>query len=146
LTRPSAPTRALLLTAAMAAACRSESAPTEKDQDARGEAGRVAHQVKTLRDADNAQKPVLLKALDGTPCTVKDVCAVKTTCSEAYALQEAALAALSTVRHSLQELAPGMEEQKASLLAQAEAALGRAKDLAAKCADAEAALRRHYKL
>jgi hypothetical protein len=129
----------------MAAACRNESAPTEKDQDARSEAGRVAHQVKTLRDADNAQKAVLLKALDGTPCTVKDVCAVKTTCSEAYALQETALAALSAVRHSIQGIAPGMEQQK-SLLAQAEAALGRAKDLAAKCADAEAALRRHYKL
>jgi hypothetical protein len=146
LTRPSVSTRALLLTAVMAAACRNGSAPTEKDEAARGEAGRVAHQVKTLRDADNAQKPVLLKALEGTPCTIEDVCAVKKTCSEAYALQETALAALSTVRHSVQGLAPGMEQQQASLLSQAEAALGRAKDLAAKCADAEAALRRHYRL
>jgi len=102
--------------------------------------------VKTLRDSDNAQKTVLLEALDGTPCTIADVCAVKKTCSEAYALQETALAALSTVRHSVQGLAPGMEKDEASLLSQAEAALGRARDLAAKCADAEAALRRHYRL
>jgi hypothetical protein len=50
------------------------------------------------------------------------------------------------VRHSVQGLAPGMEQQEALLLSQAEAALRRAKDLAAKCADAEAALRRSYRL
>ena len=136
---------ALFIAAAMAAACRNSS-PTEKEEAARAEAGRVAHQVKTLRDADNAQKPVLLRALDQIPCTAPDVCSVKKTCSEAYTLQETALTALSTVRHSVQGLVPGLDQQEALLLSEAEAALGRAKDLAAKCADAEAALRRRYRL
>jgi len=102
--------------------------------------------VKTLRDSDNAQKTVLLEALDGTPCTIADVCAVKKTCSEAYALQETALAALSTVRYALQGVAPGMDGQEAALLSHAETALARAKDLTTKCADLEAALRRQYRL
>lgn len=142
----SVPGCAALLAAALAAACRNGKAPTEPDEAARSEAGRVAHQVKLLRDADNSQKPVFLKALDGTPCTVNEICAVKKTCSEAYTLEVSALSALSTLRHSLQGFAPGMEQQEALLLSQAEASLHQAKDLVAKCADAEAALRRRYRL
>jgi hypothetical protein len=135
----------LFITAALAGACRNGS-PTEKEEAARAEAGRIAHQVKTLRDADNAQKPVLLQALDQIPCTAPDVCSAKKICSEAYTLQETALTALATVRHSVQGLVPGIDQQEALLLSEAEAALGRAKELAAKCADAEAALRRRYRL
>ena len=142
----SASTRAaLLIAAALLVACRN-GASTETAEAVRSEAGRAVHQVKVLRDADNAQKPVLLKALDQIPCAAPDVCSVKKTCSEAYTLQETALTALSTVRHSAEGLVPGTDKDEALLLSEAEAALGRAKDLAAKCADAEAALRRRYRL
>ena len=144
--RPSPSTRALLIVfASIVSSCRNGSSPTEKDEAARAEAGHVARQVKLLRDADNAQKPVLLKALDQTPCTLDGVCAVKRTCSEAYTLQETALDALSAVRHALQGVAPGMDERETALLSQAEAALTRAKELTTKCADLEAALRRQYR-
>ena len=136
---------ALFAAATIAGGCRNGN-PTEKGEAARAEAGRVAHQVKTLRDADNVQKPVLLKALDQIPCTTPEICSVKKTCSDAYTLQENALTALSTVRHSVQGLVPGTDQEEALLLSEAEASLGRAKELATKCADAEAALRRRYHL
>jgi len=80
--------------AAIAAGCH-----TERDETARSEAALVARQVQVLRDASNAEKP-RCASLDNVPCTAADVCALKKACSDAYALQEEALAALAAVNHA----------------------------------------------
>ncbi|HVW25115.1 MAG TPA: hypothetical protein VHC69_07065 [Polyangiaceae bacterium] len=124
----------------VATACR-----TETDEAGRTEAAQVAHQVELLRAAPNAAKPPLRKALDQLACTLPDICKLRSTCSDAYALQEQALAAIASVQKAV--AAPGDVPQAVSIvLARAEADLARAKRWAHECADLEGEAQRRYRL
>jgi hypothetical protein len=117
----------------------------EIDEAGRAEAGQVAHQVELLRNAPNGAKGALRKALDQLACTRPDICKLRRTCSDAYALQEQALAAIASVQSAV--AAPGEVPPGASIvLARAEADLARAKRWALECADLEGAARRKYRL
>ena len=130
---------------ALAVLCVAVSCRTEADEAARAEAGQVAHQVELLRAAPNAAKPPLRKGLDQLACTRPDLCKLRRTCSDAYALQEQALAAIASVQNAL--AVPGDVPQGASIvLARAEADLARAKRWAVECADLEGEIRRRYRL
>ncbi len=119
---------------------------TEKDEAARAEAGRVAHQVDQLRDAPNAAKPPFLKELEQLACVTPDVCALKQACVDAYTVQKHALDAIASVRHAAEQTGSEIPEGAALVLSQAEAELARARALATQCADKEAAARRSYGL
>lgn len=125
--------------------CASTACRTEADEAGRAEASQVAHQVELLRNAPNAGKPPLRKALDELACTRPDVCKLRRTCSDAYALQAQALAAIASVQSAV--AAPGDVPPGASIvLARAEADLAKAKRWAIECADLEGAARRKYRL
>lgn len=104
--------------------------------------------MRKLREAGNAEKAPLRKALEATACTADDTCGLKKSCAEAYALQERALEGLSAVRHATSG-ASGAEpvpSAAAALLRDVTANLERAKTLAKGCADLEGTLRRKYSL
>jgi hypothetical protein len=114
----------------------------------RAEAGRVAEAVRKLREAPNPEKAPLRKALEATACTADDICGLKKSCADAYALQEHALEGLSAVRHATTG-APAAEpvpSAAAALLSEVTASLERAKTLAKTCADREGEMRRKYSL
>jgi hypothetical protein len=126
-------------------ACAFMACRTETDEAGRAEAGQVAHQAELLRNAPNAAKPPFRKALDQLACTRPDVCKLRRTCSDAYALQEQALAAIASVQNAV--ATPGEVPPGASIvLARAEADLARSKRWAMECADLEGAIRRKYRL
>lgn len=113
--------------------------------EARPEAGLVAHAVEQLRKAGNVEKRPFLKALEATACTASDVCSLKKTCTEAYTLEVTALEALAAVRSQVRggaEIAASAVE----LLGQAEHDLEAAHDKTKTCADLEAEVRRTYSL
>jgi hypothetical protein len=130
---------------ALIVSCAFTACRTENDEVGRAEAGQVAHQVELLRNAPNAEKPPFRKALDQLACTRPDICKLRRTCSDAYALQEQAFAAIASVQSAV--AGPGDVPPGASIvLARAEADLARAKRWALECADLEGAARRKYRL
>jgi len=130
----------LLVVSAALPACK-----TEKDEAARAEAGRVAHQIDLLRAADTDAKPAQRKALDRAPCTVADVCAVKQSCSDAYAVRERAMELLATVQHAIGQ-AGDLPQGVSLALSQAEADVKRSGTLTLQCARQEVAMTERYKL
>ena len=120
----------------------------ERDEEVRAEAGRVAEAVRKLREAPNAEKAPLRKALEATVCTEADTCGLRKSCAEAYVMQERALEGVSAVRHATSgaSAAEPVASSAAALLSEVTAGLERAKTLAKGCADQEAALRRKYSL
>jgi len=131
---------ALVVSLSSVAACHGE-----REEARRAEAGRIAHAVEALRNAPNEAKRPLLSALERESCSSNDVCAVKKDCTTAYSATLDALDALAAVRHAARDPGP-LPSNVAVLLTRTEADLRRAQDLATKCADAEAALRRSHHL
>ena len=132
-----------MLAALAAAGCHGE-----RDEARRADVARVGEAVRKLREAPNAEKDPLLKALRGIPCSNGDACDLRRTCVDAYALEERALDSLKTVRRataSASEAEP-VPSAAATLLSEASRDLERAKDMATACADQEGALRRKYSL
>ena len=96
----------------------------------------MSRAVRALRDADNEQKRELLGALRATPCTSSDVCAVRSPCLAAYELHVEPLA----------RLRDAVADAGAATLDGLKSDLGKARDLASTCTDAEGELIRRYKL
>ncbi|HEX4338626.1 MAG TPA: hypothetical protein VH062_22125 [Polyangiaceae bacterium] len=130
---------ALVLISTALCACKSE-----KDEAARAEAGRVAHQIDLLRSAATEEKPTLRKLLEQTACSVPDVCAVKQACSEAYAVRERAMDALASVHHAIGQ-AGDLPQGTSLVLSEAEADVKRSGTLTLDCAKQETAMSERYK-
>jgi hypothetical protein len=103
----------------------------------KAEAAAVSHAVRALRAADNEKKRELLAALRATACNREDVCAVRSACLAAYELHVETLA-------RLQGAVTGTPEAGAFDALKND--LGRARDLAGTCTDAEGEMIRRYKL
>jgi hypothetical protein len=103
----------------------------------KSEAAAVSRAVRALREADNEKKPELLAALRSAPCTGADVCAVRSACLAAYELH---VQTLSRMRDAVTGSAD------AGALDALKSDLGRARDLAGTCTDAEGEMIRRYKL
>jgi hypothetical protein len=106
--------------------------PAEKS-----EAAAVSRAVRALREADNEKKRELLGALRAATCNTEDVCAVRSTCLAAYELHVETLA-------RLQGAVTGATD--GGSLDALKSDLGRARDLASACADAEGEMIRRYRL
>lgn len=132
---------ALLATAMGLGGCRSPDAETL------GEAGAVTHAVERLREASNAKKDVALRALAAVPCSAQDVCALKKLCADAYTKHVRALDGVRAARHALgPDAAPAGSARVLELLDDSQRLLDDAQTQVARCADAEAALRRRLRL
>jgi hypothetical protein len=119
---------------------------TEQDDAIRAEAGVVAHQVEALRSCPPENRVAFRKVLAELPCTAKDVCDLRNLCNRAYQVEETAHAAMGAVDHAARQPDVPVPKEAADLLKRAEADLGQARDLAVKCADDEAEIRRRYRL
>ncbi|MEP7053575.1 MAG: hypothetical protein ABJB12_24645 [Pseudomonadota bacterium] len=96
-----------------------------------------------LRDAPNAQKPLLFQALQNAPCASPDLCALKQLCAQGY---EQHLRGLSETARAKSLLAAGNQDSEAALaLDSAQRALKQAAPLLGRCADEEGAAQRKYK-
>jgi hypothetical protein len=109
----------------------------------RAEAGRIAEAVRVLRVAAPEEKRPLLKSLGEIRCSAEDLCALRKSCQDAYALELSATDGIAAVRHAVREPDP-VPTEAAALLAQSEGELRRAVDLTKACADSEAETRRRY--
>lgn len=114
-----------------------------QDGPERAEAGRVSRAIDALRDADNAQKPELLRALRDQPCDDEQVCAVRSTCIAAYELH---VQSLESIARALSQADGGDALTAASALGAAKSELDRARKLAEDCTRAQAELIRHRRL
>lgn len=133
----------MLVAFELSAACRGEA-----DQAKRSDVARMAEAVRKLREAPNHGRAPLLQALKHTECSAGDACALKQACTEAYALQEHALAGISAVHRETVGGAPAepVPSAAAALLTEVTADLEKAKELAQSCADLEGSMRRKYSL
>lgn len=133
--------RALALAAGLSfMGCRGEAVEAR-----RSEAGRLAEAVRLLRGAPSEERRPLLEALASAPCAEPDLCALRKTCADAYALELSARDALGAVRHAAQGAEP-VQREAVELLTRSEEDLRRAAELARVCADREGEARRRYSL
>ena len=101
----------------------------------------MSRAVTALRDADNQKKRELLAALRDTPCTVEDVCAVRSACLVAYELHVTTLTQMNSVTwlaNAQNGTADAVDRMKRDL--------SRARELASKCTDLQGELIRRHKL
>ncbi len=123
--------------------------PGEAAQQSRGEAGRMAHAVRSLREADNPAKRPLLEALARSKCKEPLVCELQQTCVAAYRSHLDGLDKSDGVRRSLDAVDGGAARRSAELLTELDAAeelLRNARQGTERCAELEGKLRRRDKL
>lgn len=123
--------------------------PGEVAQQNRGEAGRVAHAVRELREADNAAKRPRLDALLRLKCKEPAVCELQQTCVAAYRSHVDGFDKSEGVRRSLDAVDASAAARSADLLADLDAAeelLRMARHGTARCAELEGKLRRQHNL
>lgn len=112
----------------------------ESKGPAKSEAAAVSHAVTSLREADNQKKSEHLAVLRETPCSIEDVCAVRSACIAAY---EHHVQALERIH------AAASPSGSASILAtvdELKRGLESARKLTNACTEAQGALIRRYKL
>jgi hypothetical protein len=117
----------------------------ESDAEARAEAGKLAHAIEALRGADNQGKAPALAELRALPCSGEATCSVQSTCVAAYELHLRGLEGVAEGKRRASAGESGAADLP-TLVASAQAALERAKDLSQKCADAQGELTRRYRL
>jgi hypothetical protein len=110
-----------------------QSSPPEKS-----EAAAVSRAVNSLRDAENERKREHLEALRTTPCSVAEICAVRSQCLAAYELHVDVLARLASTSKTGPDNPESVERMKRDL--------ARSHELGKTCIDAQGALIRRYKL
>ncbi|HTM46773.1 MAG TPA: hypothetical protein VL137_17580 [Polyangiaceae bacterium] len=109
----------------------------------RQEAASLSQSIAALRQAPNEQKLTQLRAVEAAACTQPDTCALKGQCVQAY---RKFLGSLQGIK-ALETQAPDLSATaNAQTIAQLERELDAARALTLRCADAQAALGRHYKL
>jgi hypothetical protein len=111
------------------------------DRAARGEAAAVSRAIDAVRAADNANKSAPLAALRSVPCSVGDVCGVRSFCIAAYEQHELAL---GLVAQAKAELATAPVANVAATIASAESGLSRAKTLTDDCTSRQGEMARRY--
>ncbi|MCC6903104.1 MAG: hypothetical protein IT377_29305 [Polyangiaceae bacterium] len=103
--------------------------------------------MRTLREADNADKPARLAALRGTLVSEPDLGELKTECVSAYELYTKGLEAVRAVKKALASDGGQAEAQRAGeLLASAESDVAAGKQRATRCAEIEGRVVAKYKL
>ncbi|MFC1641556.1 hypothetical protein ACFL5O_02530 [Myxococcota bacterium] len=114
------------------------------------EATRIASAVRTLREAQNEDKSVLLGTLEQTTCTQPALCTLKARCVEGYRRHLSGLDALRAVRDELAQDAGELQRRgktpAAQLLREAERELKAAHAATTQCAALEHAIRERYAL
>jgi hypothetical protein len=115
----------------------------EKERAVRSEAASVSRAVDAVRTAENARKSGPLAALQGTPCSAPEVCALKSYCQAAY---ETHVAALSLVDEAKATVATAPAASVAATLQAAEAGLGKAKTMTDECATRQGELVRRFRV
>jgi hypothetical protein len=123
--------------------------PGEKAQRGRGEAGRVAHAVHQLREADNPAKRPLLESLSRLQCKETDVRELQQTCVAAYRSHLEGVDKSEAVRRSLDAPDAQVAQRTTELMAEldsAEELLRGASHGTQRCAELEGKLRRKHKL
>lgn len=100
--------------------------------------------IDAVRAAPNDAKPATLAELEKSPCENPAVCELKALCVQAYDAHLAALRATERARGLLAapDGGPAASLQAGEELSVAQLELGRSKELAAKCASEQGALRR----
>jgi hypothetical protein len=124
-------------------ACRSHG---EGSEAARGEAGRVAHAIQNVRNAERGDRGPLIAALHATNCTAADVCKARDDCVNAYGVEAAALDGVRAVRRSAENSADPVPSAAIDVLAKSKTEIERARGLEDACADLEAGLESAYSL
>ena len=110
----------------------------------KAEAGRISHALDVLRQAPNAQKPELFAALQSAPCETPDLCELKQVCAAGYGLHLRGLGETARAKALLAN--GGADSAVNQALDAAKSALTQAEPQIAKCADAQGAAQRKYKL
>jgi hypothetical protein len=119
----------------------------EREQAERAEAGRIAHAIAALREADNDAKPPRIAALDREECTSQEICELKRACVEAYRLHVRGLEASRVASRALDSDAGSQSGQRiAELVSASERDLVRARELVQRCSDLESAAARRFGL
>ena len=123
--------------------------PGEVAQQGRGEAGRVAHAVRSLREAHNRAKRPRLEELERLKCKDAAVCDLQQTCVTAYRSHLQGVDKSEGVRRNLDAPDASAVERATELLAEldtAEELLRGARTGTERCAELEGKLRRKHKL
>jgi hypothetical protein len=128
---------ALMLTPALLVGCPAQDGPE------RAEAGRVSRAIDALREADNAGKPELLRALRDQGCDDEQVCAVRSACLAAYELH---IRSLESIARALVQSDAGDPLTAATALGAAQSELDRARKLTEDCTRVQGELIRHRRL
>jgi hypothetical protein len=127
---------AFVALAALVAGCRAEAAE-------RSEAAAVSRAVDSLRNADNVAKGPHLGNLRAAPCSLTDVCAVRSTCITGYELHIRAFEALAL---AMAAAGDGGASDAERILEKAKADLDRANGLVGQCTAAQGEMIRKYGL
>lgn len=109
----------------------------------------MSHAITALREAPNDGKQPLLRALENTPCSAADLCALKTQCTEAYTGLALALDGARAARVALAsplDAASADAQRIAELVAVSEQRLKAARELSERCASAQGEVSRRYAL
>jgi hypothetical protein len=130
---------ALLALAPWPLACRSQEARALE-----AESARLGRAIDAVRDAPNAAKAPLVRALEAEPCAHPAACELKALCVRAYAKHVESIAASERARVLLAAPDGGSQAalEAASVLNGAEAALREAGKLTESCAARQGELRR----
>jgi len=133
--------RAALVCLALCAACRSQ-----ESRALEAESARVGRSIDEVRNAPNAGKAPLLRALEAEACEHPAVCEMKSLCVRAYSRHVESLEASARAKSLLATPDGGSDAAlaAASAVNQAEAALGEAQRLTEACAAGQGELRRKH--
>lgn len=110
----------------------------------KAEAGRISRAIDVLRDAPNGQKSEFFGVLRRVSCETPDLCELQRLCLAGYTEHLRGLSQTTAAKTLL--ATGGPEPQVAQMLDSAKADLAQAEAKLARCADAQGAAHRKYKL
>jgi len=110
----------------------------------KAEAGRISRAIDQLRAAPNTEKGQLLDALKSVSCEAAELCELQRICVDGYGQHVFALAETARAK-SLMTTSEGAAEA-ARVLDFAQSELAQAAPKISRCADAQGATQRKYKL
>jgi len=133
---------ALCVALGLTSACRSQ-----ESRALEAETARVSRAIDAVRNAPNAGKAPLLRALESEPCAQPPACELKGLCVRAYSRHVDSLTASERAKLLLDAPDGGTEAAlaAASAVNEAEAALSEAQRLTEACTAAQGELRRKLK-
>lgn len=116
----------------------------------KSEAAALDRAVTAFRQAENAQKPALARAVEATSCAADDVCAARVACIASARSTAEGLERKQAVERALASQPPAPDDPRAKRLleelAAAEASLAEGQARVLACDNALRALRRTYNL